>query len=205
MITPVMQKERYKNKIHEGFQKLENTFILGFDEILQEMRNSDSLWADKLSEWQQEISSDECEINPLDRAPNQELCELLGLAEEMINPMVTATHAIYNSKRYEEALAACHFLVTLHSTWPPSWLLYGFSRQATSDHLQAISCYAIALYGETVAPYAAYYTGECSYATENMEQALAASEQSIELCGENEELADLKQKAESLKKLVQNN
>jgi type III secretion system low calcium response chaperone LcrH/SycD len=128
--------------------------------------------------------------------------EIMGFSDETMAKFYGAAYKLFEHQRYQEAMNAFVFLVTLNSYNADYWLGLGMASQITGDHEMAIDAYEMAAICTLDNPVPYFYLAKCLFAIHDRESALQALSLALEYAGDLPEYTELKMQALAAQKLL---
>ena len=122
--------------------------------------------------------------------------ELLGFSDETMEQLCKAAYHLFEEKKYQESANAFLFLTTLNLHHCEYWLGLGMAMQFCQEYETAIDAYELAAISDVASPLPYFYLGKCLFAIHDRSAALQALDLAIEMAGEEEPFAEIKQQAE---------
>jgi type III secretion system low calcium response chaperone LcrH/SycD len=140
----------------------------------------------------------------LERAFQQQVAEILGIAEseasplslEQERPFYATAFEHYEQGKYRSAAQLFTHLVLTDPYSAPYWQGLASSKQMTRDYLAAIQAWALVALLQENDPLPHFHAAECLLSLDQKEEALKALDAALELAGTNE---SLQEKIHSLK------
>lgn len=128
--------------------------------------------------------------------------KIWGYSNEEMGKFYLIARHLLEEARYEEALDAFVFLLTLNPTHPEWWMGLGVAMQYLHEYEGAIDAYEMAAIYQIEHPLPYLYLAKCLFAIHDRESALQAIEIAIEYAGDLEEFKELKAEALKAKKTL---
>lgn len=129
--------------------------------------------------------------------------EILEFSDETMAKFYRSASKIFEGHRYSEAANAFLFLATLNPHCHEYWLGLGMATQLSHHYEAAIDAYELASLCDLGNPVPYFYLAKCLFAIHDRESALQALDLAIEIAGDSEEYAELKEQAEKAKEILQ--
>lgn len=130
--------------------------------------------------------------------------EIMGFSDEVMAKFYAAAYKLFEHRRYEDAVNAFIFLVTLNPYRHDFWLGLGMATQMCHDYEAAIDAYELAAICDISSPVPYFYLAKCLFAIHDRESALQALDLTIETANDLDEYADLKRQAIAAKQILLN-
>lgn len=128
--------------------------------------------------------------------------EILGFSDETMAKFYGAAYRLFEHRRYVEAANAFLFLATLNPYNHDYWVGMGMCSQLIKDYETAIDAYEMAAICRIDSPVPYFYLAKCLFALHDRDSALQALELAIEYAENHTEFTELKNQAETAKKLL---
>lgn len=131
------------------------------------------------------------------------LKDLQGLTSENMEAIYAVGHNLYSAGKYEQAHSLFQYLCMLMPYEKKYWLGLGACRQMQKNFQDAVDAYCLAGALDPSDPHAPLHAGECFLALGNAEGADRSFEAAIEWSGDNPAYERPRQRAKSLRALLQ--
>lgn len=132
------------------------------------------------------------------RTPQQ----ILAFSDDTMAKFYRTAYQLFEQQHNKEAANAFLFLATLNPYNHEYWLGLGMATQLCHDYEGAIDAYELAAFNDINSPVPYFYLAKCLFAIHDRENALQALNLAIETADEYEEYAELKEQAETAKRLL---
>lgn len=131
--------------------------------------------------------------------------EILEFSNETMAKFYRAAYQLFEHQRQKDAAHAFLFLVTLNPYNHDYWLGLGMATQLCGDFEAAIDAYEMAAVYEMDNPIPYFYLAKCLFAIHDRDSALQALDLALEYAEDKSEYTDLKQQAQTARKLLLEN
>lgn len=118
--------------------------------------------------------------------------QLLGISDEVLEKYYEAATALLQQKKWDEARDAFLFLTFLNPTIHNFWMGLGISEQWQHRYDSALLAYSMAESTDPQDPAVFANEFQCNMATGAKEAAAASLKKALDICGENDDFANLK-------------
>ncbi|MEX1013052.1 MAG: SycD/LcrH family type III secretion system chaperone [Waddliaceae bacterium] len=128
--------------------------------------------------------------------------EILGFTDSAMDAFYRAAETLLNGRRYDDALNAFLFLITMNPHHHDYWIGLGMSVQMVGDYQSALDAYEIAAMYEVENPIPYFQLAKCFMELHDRENTREAFLLVIEYAGDSKKYASLKKEAKKALKLL---
>lgn len=129
--------------------------------------------------------------------------EILEFDDAAMERFYQVARGLLDVQRHKDAADAFLFLTTLNPFVSAYWIGLGMCEQLQEEYKQALVAYAMAAISDRHSPVPLYYSAACHHALNDTDQALRSLEMAIEAAGEYDAYADMRERALSSQKILQ--
>ena len=133
------------------------------------------------------------------------LKDLQGLTQENMEAIYAVAFNLYSAAKYEQAHSLFQYLCMLLPYEKKYWLGLGACRQMRKEYQSAVDAYCLACALDPSDPNAPLHAGECLLSLGNAEGADKSFEMAVEFAGKDPAYTRAKDRAQSLRSLIQKN